>query len=143
MKISSLFFIIVTVLCFAVIFSWGWDKSRKEDTKIEEIQKIAGNAVENYLENQSQRTQNGLIEKFFQKAVKSSNQCNPGLTFTSCPIFYDHDGCVVECYLDTAASLGTGHRKVFDVVLQRERRIWKATIIKVNNDQSLTSNKNI
>ena len=120
MRKYSLLLIILTALSFAGLFSWLLKISRQENSEIEKVQRAATIGVKNYMGKQS---------------------ISP-ITFTSCPLYCNQNGCLIGCYVDLT-DFGVKHRTVFDVLLLRENRIWKTTIIKVENDQANSIDKSV
>ena len=92
------------VLCFVLIFSFGFQKTRRGQAEVEKIHRAAELAIRDYLKDQR----------------------ISGVFYNSLPIQYDKDRCILGCRVDTADESGVKRRTEFDILFQRENKTWKA-----------------
>jgi hypothetical protein len=100
------------VLCFVLIFSFGFQKTRQGQVEVEKIHRAAELAIEAYLKDRR----------------------ISGVTYNSLPIQYDKDRCILGCRVDTADESGVKSRTEFDILFRREKTIWKAAIVTIEKD---------
>jgi hypothetical protein len=116
MKKYPLFFIILFIfLWFIIVFPLGFEQQKKQFVEIKDIHKSAELVIQNYLHDST----------IFPN-------------FISSPIYHDKNGCVIVCYVESKDSFSTKHRTRFDILLQRENKVWKAMIIKTDKDLPIT-----
>jgi hypothetical protein len=118
-KIIRWFFILLVTVVFIIIFANAFTVSQKAKREKEQLFKAAKTAVVNYLH------------------IPTTSP----IIFTSNPISYSENGCVVGCYIDLRNASGVKRRTWLDVLLQREGpgRGWTGTIIKYTPDQPIVS----
>ena len=120
MKKNSLFLVIpVAILCFAVIFSMAWEKTRKRNAEVAQIQHSVKAAIGDYLKG---------------KTIKT-------ISFNSLPIFYDKNRGILGCRVLLADENGTEKWTGFDCLLRREKNIWKAAIVDIIENPPMPQEK--
>jgi hypothetical protein len=106
-----LFTLPVLVFCFIGIFFTGFEKARTAEAEVQKIHQAAEAALGNYLKEQ-------VISRVY---------------YNSLPINYDNNRCIIGCRVDSADESGVKHWTGFDILLRRENKIWKATIVSIDN----------
>lgn len=96
------------------MFSTGSEKTRKGKEEVKKIHKAAELAIGSYLKEQAS-----------------------SVIYNSLPINYDKNRCIIQCWVDNTDNLGVKHRTGFDILLWRGNKTWKATIVKVDNNQPI------
>ena len=108
-KFSYIGFGFVMAVCFFMVFSYAFEKTRKINQKVTEIHAASEMAIMNYL--------------------KSSTI--PPVIYPSSPLFYDKNECLLMCYVLDEDS-GVKYKMEFKILLRWDQQAWKANIIKVN-----------
>jgi len=107
-KFSYIGFGLVMAVCFFMVFSYAFEKTRITNQKVTEIRAASEMAIMNYL--------------------KSSTI--PPVTYLSSPLFYDKNECFLVCFVLIEDS-GVKYKTEFMILLHRDKQVWEANIIKV------------
>ena len=112
-KYAWFFLAILVALCFTGMFFMGMKQAKARNMELKNIRGASEIAVINYF----------------------NNSITAPVNFPDIPICYSENKWIDECYIDLTDDNGVKHRTGFDVAIWRENQLWKASIIKVYNNQ--------